>query len=744
MNFKSIIVGIVFPVILAGCAANRKLSDPKDYIDFVDQTIGTGGHGHVFVGANVPFGFVQLGPTSIPQTWDWTSGYHVSDSTVIGFPHTHLSGTGIGDLHDVTLMPVVGQVIYARGTEDKPKSGLWSYAERSKQVVKPGYFSTHLTRYDIGVELTATKRVGFHKYTFPASAEAAVVFDLENGGCWDKPTDVYLSRLNDSTVVGYRHSTGWAEDQRIFFAVSFSRPFNSVDVIADGKTVADSSKGKIVYGRVGFDTNREKEVYVKVALSPTSIENAMLNMQEELPGWDFKGTVASAQRTWNDELSKIAIETDNDTIRTNFYTALYHTMIAPSEFCDVNRDYFGADRNMHKDADFTNYTTFSGWDTYRSYHPLMTLIHPEKVSDVVQSMLMIYKHTGKLPVWHLMGNETNTMVGNPGISIVGDAVMKGYVKDEQLAFEAMKNSAMLDERGMDLRKKYGYIPYDKSLESVAMDMEYAIADWSVAQVAKKLGKDDDYKYFIARSQSYKNFFDPSTGFMRGRGSKGEFHSPFNPYHSSHREDDYCEGNAWQYTFLVPHDLDGLIETFGSKEKFLNKLDSLFVAESKLEGKDTSPDISGLIGQYAHGNEPSHHIIYFYSMLGQSGKSADLLRKVMTTLYRNEADGLSGNEDVGAMSSWYILSSMGIYQVEPAGGRFVFGSPIVNKATLKLQNGKTFTMTAKNNSAANKYVQSVTLNGKPYDKCHIDFKDMINGGELEFTMGNKPSSIWSIK
>lgn len=733
---KLLLFSAAIMTLCTSCSNKVQTNVETNFTQYVDPYIGTGGHGHVFVGANVPFGLVQLGPTSIPQTWDWTSGYHISDSTVIGFPHTHLSGTGIGDLHDVTLMPVTGKVTYARGTEDDPTSGLWSYSERSKEQVKPGYYTTHLTRYDVDVELTATKRVGFHKYTFPEHDETAIVFDMENGGTWDKATEVFISKVGDKTVEGYRYSTGWAKDQRVFFVAEFSEPIQSFEVITDGKSNADTGKGQVVYARANIDTKPGEPVYVKVALSPTSIENAKMNMAEELPGWDFEQTVAKADEAWNAELGKIDFKsTDPATMRT-FYTALYHTCIAPSEFCDVNGDYYGADQKMHKNEGFKNYTTFSCWDTYRAAHPLMSLIHPEKVGDIAQTFIKIYEQQGKLPVWHLMGNETDCMVGNPGICILADAILKGYVKDPEVAYTALKNSAMLEERGMGERMKYGYIPYDTMKESVAFDMEYAIADWSVAQVAQTLNKTEDYEYFMNRSKSYKNFFDPQTGFMRGKGIKGEFNEPFSPISSSHRDDDYCEGNGWQYTFLVPHDLQGLVDCFGSKDLFAQKLDSLFTVESTLTGADISPDISGLIGQYAHGNEPSHHVIYLYTMLGQPEKAARLVREVLTTLYHDQPDGLSGNEDVGQMSAWYILSSLGFYQVEPAGGRYFFGSPIMDSATLKVRDGN-FEIVAKNNSKDNIYIQKIMLNGKEYNKPYIAFEDIAKGGKLELEMGNTP-------
>lgn len=739
MNFRNIpFLGIA--LLAAACCQGPKT---ESLTQWVDTRIGTGGHGHVFVGANVPYGAVQLGPTSIPQSWDWVSGYHISDTTVIGFSHTHLNGTGIGDLFDVTLMPVVGNVTYARGTEDDPQSGLWSYFTRANEKTRPGYYATHLDRYGIDVELTATKRVGLHKYTFPASSEAAVVIDLENGGCWDEPTACYLTRVDDRTVSGYRYSKGWANNQRIYFTAEFSKPFKGLKLIEGGENGGPRKCAGLtatrVYGRVCFDTEAGETIYAKVAISPVSIENAKANMTAELPGWDFDATVAAADQAWNDVLDKVRIETKDDAAKRIFYTALYHTMVAPSEFCDVNGDYRGSDAEIYTAAPFKNYTTFSLWDTYRAAQPLMTILHPEMMPDIAQTMLHIYRQQGKLPVWHLMGCETDCMVGNPGICAFADAVLKGYVPDKEEAYEALKASAMLPERGMDLRMKYGYIPCDQFNEAVAYDMEYAIADWAVAQVAQQLGKTEDYDYFLKRSRSYKHFFDPETHFMRGLDSKGKFRTPFNPFASTHREDDYCEGNAWQYTWLVPHDLNGLIDCFGSKEAFTAKLDTLFTVSPEIAGDNTSPDISGLIGQYAHGNEPSHHIVYFYTMIGQPWKTADKVRQILTTLYHDQPDGLSGNEDVGQMSAWYVLSSLGFYQVEPAGGRYFFGSPLFDRADVKVRDG-VFSVVALNNSPENKYIQGIKLNGTEYTKPYIAFEDIVKGGTLEFEMGSEPA-VW---
>ncbi|MBK5720500.1 GH92 family glycosyl hydrolase [Dysgonomonas sp. Marseille-P4677] len=751
MNFKisrmtkAICLGIISCALLSSCNESTKDLQSINLTQYVDPYIGTGDHGHVFLGANVPFGLVQLGPTNITGGWDWCSGYHISDSTIWGFTHMHLSGTGIGDLLDIAFMPVVGDVKLGKGEISDPNSGMYSLFNRKTEIAKAGYYAVHLDRYNVDVELTATKRVGFHKYTFPQSDNAQIVIDLKSALNWDAPVDTYLVYENDSTISGYRFSKGWANDQRVFFTASFSKPMKKF-LLSEGEEVKEGTELKAVgvFGQALFDTKDKEEIYVKVALSPVSIENAKLNMQAELPGWNFEKTIADADQAWNEELNKIIISTDDNTIKRNFYTALYHTMIAPSEFCDVNNDYRGSDAQMHKQGTFKNYTTFSLWDTYRAAHPLMTIIHPEKMSDIINTMLTIYQQQGKLPVWHLMGCETDCMVGNPGISVVADAILKGYTGfDKELAFEAMKKSAMLDERGLKYMKEYGYIPFDKGeSEGLSKAMEYAIADWAIAQVAQSMGKTEDYEYFLKRSKAYTHYFDKSTGFMRGLSSDGKFRTPFNPFESVHRDNDYTEGNAWQYTWLVPHDIKGLVDLFGSKEAFVQKLDSLFIVEGSL-GEHASPDISGLIGQYAHGNEPSHHVLYMYPYVGQPWKTADKVRQVMSELYFDKPAGLSGNEDVGQMSAWYVLSALGFYQVEPAGGKYVFGSPIVSEASIRVKDGKIFKVVAKNNSVANKYIQSVTLNGKDYDKFYIDFKDIETGGVLEFEMGDKPSETWGV-
>lgn len=721
-----------------------------DLTRYVDPKIGSGGHGHVFVGANVPFGMVQLGPTSIPQEWDWCSGYHDSDSTVIGFSHTHLSGTGIGDLFDITVMPVTGQVTLSRGKEASPESGLWSYADRTQEVARPGYYSVPLTRYGIKAEMTATNRVGVHRYTFPASFEAGIIIDLMNGGCWDRPMDTYIERVNaekgtpdpeGTALRGYRFSRGWADDQKIYFYAEFSKPFNSLSVeTRDIQIWKDEFKTMPTYARADFDTKDREAIMMKVALSPVSMENAFANMQTEMQGWDFDATMEAADKAWNEELSRIRIETSDEKSKRIFYTALYHTMIAPSTFCDTDGSYRGADGLDHEAPGHLTYTTFSLWDTYRAAMPLYSIFQSERYVDFINTMLSIYKEQGKLPVWHLHGCETNCMVGNPGIPPIADAIVKGIEGfDYELAFEAMKVSALREDRGQDHRMKYSYIPCDLFNESVAYDLEYALADGALANAAKTLGKEEEYEYFSTRSRSYENLFDKNIGFIRGKDSNGNFRKEYSPFASAHRADDYCEGNGWQYTWLVPHDVKGLMDCFGGREQFLERLDSLFTVPSVVEGEESSPDISGLVGQYAHGNEPSHHILYLYTMAGQPWKTADKVRYVLESLYGDTPDGLSGNEDVGQMSAWYILSSLGFYEVEPASGRYWFGSPLFEKSEIAVRDG-TFTILTENLSDTDIYIQKMTLNGKPYTKGYLEHKDIAVGGELVIYMGPEPK-VW---
>ena len=692
---------------------------------WVNPRIGTGGHGHVFMGANVPFGYVQLGPTEHTRGWDWCSGYHTSDSVLIGFGHQHLSGTGIGDLGDIALLPV---------TDRNQREVIFSHSD---ETVRPGYYAVTLREGGnpyVTVELTATRRTGMHRYTFAPSQETMqLILDLGQGIGWDSPKIMSMKQLTPRTIAGYRHSSGWARNQKSFFAMEFSQDVKLEPL--NGDTI-----GLITTQNSGMP------LLVKVGLSAVSCENAARNLIKENRRWDFDGIAHAADQAWNNELGKISITTQSEDDRTVFYTALYHTMVAPSVFSDVNGEYRGADGKVHK-GDFTNYTTLSLWDTYRSAHPLQTLIHREKQRDIAQTFLHIFEQQGKLPVWHLMGNETDCMVGNPGVPVLADLVLKGFDVDAKAALKAMTTSAMLDERSMGLLKQYGYIPYDleEDKETVARGLEYALADWCIARVAKQVGDKEAFNYFDKRCRSYKHYFDKKTRFMRGKDSKGNFRdiNEFDPLSTKHRNDDYCEGNAWQYTWLVPHDVHGLVKLFGSEKAFTAKLDSLFTVEGDM-GEEASPDVTGLIGQYAHGNEPSHHIIYMYNYVGQPWKTARLVRRVLREQYRNDLDGLSGNEDVGQMSAWYVLSSIGLYQEEPAGGKYIIGSPLFDEAALNVGDGKTFTVKTINNSDENIYVQSATLNGKPYDKSYIDYRNIIAGGTLTLTMGPQPSKWGTAK
>ena len=685
----------------------------QNLTQYVNQYVGTGGHGHTFMGANVPFGLVQLGPTEPTRGWDWCSGYYYDDDELIGFGHMHLSGTGIGCLGDVAFLPV----------KDFKQTSTRFKHEAEK--VHPGYYSLQLTDPNVLVELTATERCGFHRYTFKDGAKAQLALDLSQCIGWDKLNDCLLTQESATRLTGFRRSNGWAADRRIYFSIDFSQPV----------TVHRLDSMERVVVSVADNT---KPLLVKVALSPVSIDKAKLNMQAEMAGWDFDATVKAADDAWNRELARIEIQTNDQTKKRVFYTAMYHLMTSCSKFNDVDREYRGADGKVHK-ADFTNYTTLSLWDTYRAAHPLMTVAFPEMQRDFAQTFLNIYKQQGRLPVWHLMGSETDCMVGNPGAIVLADLTMKGFVEDKELALEALKATQMKDIRSLGLLKEHGYIPWnlEPENETVAKALEYCAADDGVAKVAKLLGKVDDYEYFFNRSRSYKKYYDPETRFMRAVGTDGKFRLPFNPFFAEHRTNDYTEGNAWQYTFLVPHDVKGLIQLFGSDKAFMSKLDSLFFVEG-WAGDNASPDMSGMTGQYAHGNEPSHHVIYMYNYAGRPDKAAPLLRKMLNEMYLDQPDGLSGNEDVGQMSAWYILSSVGLYQVDPVGGRFVIGSPLFDKATVNVGAGKTFTVVAKNNSDRNIYVQSARLNGKALKNSYIEFNDIRHGGTLELVMGPKPS------
>ena len=713
---------------LAACSPVQQ----KDYVSLVDPYIGSGGHGHVFVGANVPYGMVQLGPQQIRDSWDWCSGYQYIDTLVIGFSHTHLSGTGIGDLGDIMLMPYdPAKTVYTSEYMPRKKAEakhIYAYLDHADEQVAPGYYSLEMPHYGVNVRLTATERTGIHEYTF-TSDESAILVDLCSGIGWDGVTDWDLKFIDDTHIEGFRRSSGWAKDQTCWFAAEFSEPVVSQEIVViTDKESAVSLK---------FDTSEDKTIFVKVGISPVSCANAWENLRAEQPAWDFEGTLAAAKAKWNEELGRIDIEPMDEKQERIFYTSLYHTMISPSLFSDVNGDYRGADGKSYN-CEQEQYTIFSLWDTYRAASPLMTIIDTEKARSVASTFMNIYDQQGKLPVWHLAGNETDCMIGNPGVIVMADLILKGLVEDVPAALEAMKVSSMLDERGQELLKQYGFIPFDKSTEreTVSKAMEFAIADASLAKVARLYGDEDAAGYFGERSSCWKKYYDKEYGLVRGRASDGSWRTPFDPFKAIHMMSDFTEGNAWQYTWLVPHDVEGLIETIGGPEAFEVKLDSLFIAEGDLG--PAANDVTGLIGQYAHGNEPSHHVAYLYNYIDRQHKCAEKVRYILNELYFDDYSGVCGNEDAGQMSAWYVLSSLGLYQVDPAKGDFQFGSPAVRKAVVKVGEGKTFTVIAENNSPENIYIQSAKLNGVKLDRTSITYDEIMAGGTLEFVMGPQPA------
>lgn len=721
---KKVIIAASAALVLAGCAGSQ-----PDYAAYVDPYIGSGGHGHVFVGASVPFGMVQLGPQQIRDAWDWCSGYHYTDTLVIGFSHTHLTGTGIGDLGDVVLMPYdPAKAIYSSEYMPRKKAEakhVYARLDHDKEQVAPGFYSLEMPDYGINVRLSATDRTGIHEYTFTGD-ESAVLVDLCSGIGWDNVTDWNLTVKDANRIEGYRRSSGWADDHTWWFAAEFTEP------IAGQDTLAITEKESAI--ALKFDTSRNKKMLVKVGLSPVSCENAWENLAAEQPGWDFDGTVAAARKRWNEELGRIAIEPMDEKQQRIFYTALYHTMIAPELFSDVNGEYRGADGKVHS-SDENQYTILSLWDTYRAAYPLLTLVNPEMSESLASTFMNIYSQQGKLPVWHLDGCETDCMVGNPGVISLADLCLKGYVDDVPAALEAMKTSSMLDERGLEYLKEYGFIPFDKSaeVETVSKALEFAIADACLAKVAEQQGDTDAAEYFGKRSGAWRMYYDPSVGFVRGRASDGSWRTPFDPFKAIHMKSDFTEGNAWQYTWLVPQDVEGLIEVLGGPEAFAAKLDEFFVAEGDLG--PSADDVTGLVGQYAHGNEPSHHIAYLYNYVGQQDKCAEKVRHILEELYFDDHSGVCGNEDAGQMSAWYILSAIGLYQVDPAAGEFQLGSPAVRKAVLNVGEGRTFTVIAHNNSKENIYIKDVTLNGKPLEGTSITYDQIKAGGTLELTMTN---------
>jgi predicted alpha-1,2-mannosidase len=732
MHKTAVVLALALPIVAGACSIEKKAS----YTSYVDPFIGTAGHGHTYPGATVPFGGVQLSPDTRLTGWDGCSGYHYSDSVVYGFSHTHLSGTGASDYGDILLMPTIGAVQLDRGDAAHPETGYCSRFSHAKEEAAPGYYRVVLDEGGIAVELTATKRAGFHRYTFPKSESANVIIDLAHR---DEVIESDVRIVDDMEIVGYRRSRHWADDQRVYFAAKFSKPFvsrgvGSGDAVVNG---ADEMSGTDVKAFASFRTAANEAILVKVGISAVDVEGARRNRDAEIPGWDFETTRAEAERAWNAALGKIHVRGGTKAQRVTFYTALYHTMLAPNVFMDVDGRYRGRDLEIHEARDFTNYTVFSLWDTYRAEHPLFTIIEPERTVDFLKTFLAQYEQGGLLPVWELAGNETNCMIGYHAVPVIVDAYVKGIRGfDAAEALAAMKHSAETDFRGIGAYRELGYIPAGEEGESVSKTLEYAYDDWCIAQMAKALGADDDYAAYIRRAQSYKNLFDPSTGFMRAK-TNGAWWAPFDPAEINFN---YTEANAWQYSFSVPQDVRGLIELMGGDERFAARLDSLFTTNPKTSGLDL-PDVSGLIGQYAHGNEPSHHIAYLYSFAGRPWRTQERVRDIMDGLYHDARDGLCGNEDCGQMSAWYVLSALGFYPVTPGSDVYVIGTPLFREATIDVGGGKRFVIRANGVSRNNIYVQSAALNGKPYGASFIRHGDIVAGGELAFVMGAEPNASW---
>ncbi len=741
---------LIFPVILAVAFTagvvyalffhkfEKFVIEPRS--ELVDPVIGTDFHGHTFPGATMPFGMVQLSPDTRLDGWDGCSAFHYSDSVIYGFSHTHLSGTGCSDYGDILVMPFVKE------NPDVFEDTFTSEYDKSSVVASPGYYSVYLKDFNVDVELSVSKRVGFHKYTFPNTDSQFVLLDLEHR---DEVLDCYVEQISDTRFVGLRRSAAWARDQFLYFAIDFSRPVSVVDFKLNAKTESQASRDGYGFGKIGKDdfsklifkvnSDDSRELLVKVGLSAVSTDGAILNLEAEIPDWEFENIKKLAKAEWDKELSKILVYGGSQEQQEVFYTSLYHSFIAPNIYSDVDGSFRSTDLNVYQSKNHDTYTVFSLWDTYRAAHPLFTLVQQERTLDFIKTFLDQYKYGGQLPVWELSANETMCMIGYHSVPVIVDAYRKGIVDfDVQLALEAMIASAKEERLGKPEFAEYGFIPLDKEHESVSKALEYAYDDWCIAMFAKEIGNDEVYNEFIKRSQYYKNVMNPANGFMQAR-ANGAWQYPFDPKEVNYN---FTEANSWQYSFYVPHDILTFIEMHGGNEKFASKLDLMFTETTSTTGNHQA-DITGLIGQYAHGNEPSHHIAYLYNYCGMPWKTQEMVRKIMAEQYTAKPDGLCGNEDCGQMSSWYVLSAIGLYPVNPASGIYDFGSPIFDTTIIQMENNRNFTIIAHDNSESNIYIQSVKLNGREYNKTFIPHEKIYDGGKLEFFMGATPNKEWGV-
>lgn len=709
----------ILPFILLLFMACQK--EPNSLTTYVNPFIGTGGHGHTYPGASAPFGMVQLSPDSRLEGWDGCGGYHYSDSIIYGFSHTHLSGTGVSDYGDILLIPTTGELLLNNGAAGNP--GYSSTFSHENETATAGFYQVFLENYNVDVELTASQRAGFHKYTFPENEEAQVVLDLEHR---DRLLDYKIELVDSNTLQGIRYSDSWARVQKVHFYMQFSKNLQSI-TFNEKQSVAGISFGKL-----------QKPLLIKVGISAVSTDGAKANLQAEIPHWDFDKTKAETTDLWEKELSKIIVEGKSEEQKEIFYTALYHSLLNPNLYIDVDGNYNGTDLQKHH-TDDKHYTIFSLWDTFRATHPLFTLIQQDRTNEFIRTFLRQYKEGGQLPIWELAANYTGCMIGYHAIPVIADAYIKGIRDyDADLALEAMVHSAMQDDLGLSWYKDNGFIAASDEPESVSKHLEYSYDDWCIALLADSLGKEEIATTFYQRGQYYKNLFDPSTGFFRAKKS----HTWFAPFRPEEVNFNYTEANAWQYSFFVPQDISGHIKIMGGAKKYEQHLDNMFNASTETSGRE-QPDVTGLIGQYAHGNEPSHHMAYLYNYVGKPHKTQKIVRQILDEQYTHLPDGLSGNEDCGQMSAWYVLSAMGFYSVTPGLDYYTIGTPLFEKATLNLENGSAFTIVANNVSDDNIYIQSATLNDKIFEHSFIKHSDIIKGGTLFFEMGSSPSS-WASK
>jgi len=739
MKHFILILSAIFLVSCSQTSTTTQLANKRSaLIDYVDPFIGTDGKGKTYPGATQPYGMVQLSPDNGRNGWDWISGYFYPDNVIAGFSHTHLSGTGAGDLYDISFMPITGKPRQEKLDNVNKNATIVSAFSHKNEQASPGYYQVYLDDYQVNVELTAGLRTGVQKYTFAQKHQTGQVkLDLGYSRNWDSTVETKLTIIDDYTIAGYRKSTGWAKDQRVYFYSVFSQPFVAKRTLLEGKNIRlDTLKGKEIEAWFSFNLEKQNTLEVKTAISSVSTENAKQNLLFDGIEKSFVQYKNDAEQLWETALSKVEIQA-SDNNKVQFYTAMYHSYLAPRVFSDSNGQYKGPDGNIHQANGHQRYSFFSLWDTFRALHPWKTITDAEHSKDMMMSLLDHYNEYGLLPVWNFQGNETDMMMGYHAVPVLADAYLKGIIDSNDITGDAlltaMKKSAMQNEFSIDDYKSLGYVPYENGIWNVSLTLEYAFDDWSIAQLAKALDNKADYDYFSKRSNNYQNHFDSNSNFMRAKSKAGQFKVGFDPL--AYHPEDYCEANAWQYNFFVPHDIQGLIDLMGGNEAFESKLDQMFT--TKQSSEELPEWISGYIGQYVHGNEPAHHVPYLYQYVNQPHKTQRRVRQIMQDLYTIKPDGLAGNEDAGQMSAWYMFSALGFYPVNPVSGEYVFGSPLVEKAKITLADNKVFSIIALNQSNENIYVKAMTLNGKPYNKFTISHQDIIAGGELVFHMSSEP-------